>query len=221
MSVETNTIRLLGGVQLVVFIASMVSERLLASAVGSGTIAEILARISENLTRLRISNLVALVNSAAIVVLGAFFYVVLGKENQTVALVALGLFLAEAITLAVSKIGTFALIPLSREYVQAGAPDPSYLHTLGEFLYRGVDRMGYDLHMLFFCLGGILWYSLLHASGVVPRAISLWGLVAVCLITMPVLLALYDRDLDFAMILGLPYAPFELVLGLWLLVKGG
>ena len=32
---------------------------------------------------------------------------------------------AEAITLAVSKIGAYALIPLSQAFVEAGAPEPS------------------------------------------------------------------------------------------------
>jgi hypothetical protein len=74
--------------------------------------------------------------------------------------------------------------------------------------------------MLFFCLGGMLWYYLLCVSGAVPRALSVWGLVAVGLLSVPVALGLYDRDDTAAMILGLPYAPFEVVLGLWLMVRG-
>jgi hypothetical protein len=134
--------------------------------------------------------------------------------------VALACFVAEAITLAVSKIGAYALIPVSQELVEAGAPEPSYLQTLGEFLYHGVDRLGYQIHMLFFCLGGILWYYMLYSSRVIPRALSIWGLAAVCLLSIPVLLMLYDRSLTQAMILGLPYAPYELVLGIWLMVRG-
>jgi hypothetical protein len=161
------------------------------------------------------------VNSLAIVALGALFYVVLNKQNKIIALVALGCFLAEAITLAVSKLGTLALIPLSQDFVAAGAPEQSHFQTLGGFLYHGVDRRGYDIHMLFFCLGAILWYYLLHRSGQVPPALSLWGLAAVSLLTIPVLLTLYERDLFPAlMILGLPYAPYEFVLGVWLMAKG-
>ena len=74
--------------------------------------------------------------------------------------------------------------------------------------------------MLFFCLGGILWYYMLYSSRVIPRALSIWGLAAICLVSIPVVLMLYDRDLTQAMILGLPYAPYELVLGIWLMVKG-
>jgi hypothetical protein len=220
MDPDANTIRLLGAAQLVVFAASMISERLLASVLGSGGASDMLVGIPKNLTRMRISNLVALVNSVAIAVLAALFYVVLNDQNKIIALVALGCFLAEAITLAVSKIGAYALIPLSQEFVEAGAPESSHFQTLGRFLYHGVDRQGYDIHMLFFCLGGMLWYYLLYVSGAVPRALSSWGLAAVSLLSVPVVLVLYRRDVTAAMILGLPYAPFELVLGLWLVVRG-
>ena len=134
---------------------------------------------------------------------------------------ALGFFLAEAITLAVSKIGAYALIPLSQEFVEAGTPQTSYYHILADFLYYGVDRRGYDIHMLFFCLGGILWYYLFYISNYIPRALALWGLIAICLLTIPVLFELYDRNfLPAAGLLALLYVPFELVLGLWLLIRG-
>jgi hypothetical protein len=220
MNTEMSTVRLLGAAQLIVFVASMVSERLLASVVGTGPIASILVNVSKNLTRMRISNLVALLNSVAIIFLAVMFYVVFNNQYRIIALVALGCFVAEAITLAVSKIGAYALIPLSQEFVEAGAPEPSYLQTLGHFLYYGLDRLGYEIHMLFFCLGGILWYYLLYSSGLVPRGLAIWGLVAVCLLSIPVLLVLYSRGSTRLLVLGLPYAPFELVLGVWLIVKG-
>ena len=220
MNIESNTIRLLGVAQLVVFAASFISERLLSSTLGSGGIVDILVNISKNLNRIRTSNLVALLNSLSIVVLGVLFYLALNKQNKTIALVALGFFLAEAITLAVSKIGTYALIPLSQEFAEAGAPQQSYYQTLGNFLYFGVDRRGYDLHMLFFCLGAILWYYLLYRSRYIPLALSGWGLVAISLVLIPVVLVLYNRNFTQLMILALPYAPFELVLGIWLIVKG-
>ena len=220
MHTDVATARLLGVAQLFVFVASIVSERLLVSAVGTGSMSETLVSVSKHLLRVRISNLVALLNSLGIVVLGVLFYVAFSDQYRVVALVALGCFLAEAITLAVSKIGTYALIPLSQEFVAAGAPEASHFQTLGNLLYHGFDRTGYDIHMLFFCLGAILWYSLLVSSRCIPLALSVWGLAAVCLIAIPVLLVLYNRDLTHLMVLGLPYAPFEFVLSIWLIAKG-
>jgi hypothetical protein len=220
MNIEMNTVRLLGVAQLFVFAASLLSERLLISVIETGGISDKLVNISNNITRMRISNLVALFNSLGIIVLGVLFYIVFNKEYKTIALMALGFFIAEGITLAVSKLGTYALIPLSQEFVEAGAPESPYFQNLGDFLYHGVDRRGYDIHMLFFCFGAILWYYLLYVSGYIPTALSLWGLIAVCLLTIPVLLQLYDSNLTQLMVLGLLYLPFEIVLGIWLIVKG-
>ena len=221
MSIDMNTVRLLGIAQLIVFVSALLSDRLLASVVGSGSISNILVNISKNIPRMRIANLFALVDSVAVIVLAVLFYIVFNRQYEIMALVALGFFLAEAITLAISKVGGFALIPLSQEFVEAGAPESSYFQTLGDFLYYGVDRQGYQIHNLFFCLGGILWYSLFLKSGYIPQALSLWGLVAISLLLIPVLMQLYARNSTHpVMAVGILYLPFELVLGLWLIVKG-
>ena len=221
MDIDINTVRLLGAAQLFIFVVSMLHELLLKSVVGSGSISDILVNISKNVTRMRISNLFALADSLGIVVLAVLFYIVFNRQYEIIALVALGFFLVEAITLAVSKIGGYALIPLSQEFVEAGAPQPSYFQTLGDFFYYGVDRQGWYITNLFFCLGGILWYYLFLESGYIPQALSIWGLAAVSLLLVPVLLQLNDRKSTHpVMAVGLLYVPFELVLGLWLIVKG-
>jgi len=226
MNSDKNTVRLLGAAFLFVFVASILSDILLSSAVGSGSISDNLVNIAGNLTLMRISILIVLVYSAGIIVLAALLYLVLHKQNKIIALVALGWWLAEAITLAVSKIGAFALIPLSLEFVEAGTPEPSYYQTLGDFFYYGVDRQGYDIHMLFFVLGGILWYYLFYRSRYIPRVLSIWGLAAVCVLSITVLLVLYDRDLNSVIrafplvIILIPYMLFEALIGPWLMVKG-
>jgi hypothetical protein len=224
MDTEKSTVRLLGAAFLIVFVASVLSDVLLSSATGSGTMSDILASIAGNLALVRISNLVALaIQSTGIVVLAALLYVVLSRQNQIVALVALGWWLVEAVALAVSKIGAYALIPLSLEFVEARAPEAAHFQTLGNLLYYGVDRQGYAIHSLFFCLGGVLWYYLFYKSRYVPRALSVWGLATVSLVLVKTLLALYDPDLARVIpdvIVGAPYILFEALIGPWLMIKG-
>ena len=204
-----NTVRLLGAAQLIVIVGALITDRLLASAVGSGSISDILVNISKNLDRMRTSNLAALGQILAIIVMGVLYYVVFYKEYKIIALVALGCFLVAAIISTVGKIGANALIPLSQEFIEAGTPEPSYFQTLGDFMYNGVDRRGYDIQMLFTGLGFLLVNYLFYISGYIPRAISIWGLVAICLLLIPTVLQLYDREfLPGAMILAIPYAPF-------------
>jgi hypothetical protein len=141
--------------------------------------------------------------------MGVLYYVVFYQEYKIIALVALGCFLAAAITFTVGKIGANALIPLSQEFVEAGAPDPSYFQTQGNILYYGVDRRGTELYALFIALGYLLTTYLLYISRSIPRAISIFGLVALCLFLIYQVLQLYDREfLPGAKYLALPYVPY-------------
>jgi hypothetical protein len=220
MDSDKKTSRLLGAAFLLVFVASLLSGTLLDSATGSGSMSDKLVSISNNLTLMRASILVELITSLGIVVLASLLYIVLHKQHKIIAFVALGWWLAEAIILAVSKIGAFALIPLSQEFVKAEASDSAYLQTLGDFYYNGFDRQGWSLHMLFFCLGGILWYSLFFKSAYIPRLFAGWGVVSVSLVTINVLGALWDRDFGLLMPMLLPYVVFEFLIGPWLMIRG-
>ena len=204
-----NTVRLLGASQVMVFVSIMIMGGFLASAVGSGSISDILVNISKNPTRLRIANLIALVESLAVIAMGVLYYVVFHKEYKIIALLALGCFLVAAITFTVSKIGTNALIPISQQFVEAGAPEASYFQTLGDFLYNSVDKRGYELYSLFTSFGFLLTSYLLFITRSVPRVISIWGLAALSLSLIPAVLTLYDREfLPGARYLGIPYVPY-------------
>ena len=217
MNSSNHIPRLLGVAFFSVAVLSIAQMYLSLFTLLSGSISDSFVNISNNLTQMRISILLALFTSVGIIVLAVLLFVVLHKQNKTIALVALGLYLAEAILLAVSKIGIFALIPLSLEYVKAGTPDSSYFQILGT-LFFGVDRWGDNIHMLFFCLGGILWYSLFYKSKYLPRVLSVWGLLAVSLALIGTLLVIFD--FEPSIILVIPNGLFELAIGLWLMFKG-
>jgi hypothetical protein len=220
MNTDKRTARLLGAAQLLVAIASAVSgSPLLGARIWSGSVADNLASIPENLTVMRINLVGEQVTSIAIILLGAVFYFVFYKQYKVIALVALGLYWAEAITLSVSRMPAFSLLSLSQEFANAGAPDSAYFETLGNVFYRSA-QFGYTIHMVFFCLGAILWYYLFYRSRSIPRVLSIWGLVATCLLSINVLLVLFDPDIGNIWVLLAPYVPYELVLGVWLIVKG-
>ena len=209
MTTDMNTVRLLGAAQLIVIVGALITDRLLASAVGSGSTSDILLNISKNLNRMRISNLASLGQTLVIISLGVLYYVVFYKEYQIISLMALGCFLIAAISLVVSKIGVNALIPLSQEFIEAGAPESSHFQTQGDFLYNGVDRRGLALNAMFIYLGFFLANYLLFISRSIPRAISIFGVAAICLILIYQVLQLYDREfLPGAFILALPYVPY-------------
>jgi hypothetical protein len=167
---------------------------------------------------MRLSILGELVTSSGIVVLAGLLYIVLQKEHKIIALVALGWWLAEAIFLAISQIGALALLPVSLGFVQAGTPAHSFYQTLGAFLYNDVNSLGITIHMWFYCIGGLLWYSLFYTSKSIPRVISLWGLLAVSVAFVGIVLQLLGYEVSIFVFL--PILPFEVTIGVWLMLRG-
>jgi hypothetical protein len=215
---EKNAPRLLGAAFLFVAFVSLISGLLLMSVVGSGRLSDILVNVSHQLPLMRLSSLGELVTSSGIVILAGLLYIVLRKQNKIIALVALGWWLAEAIFLALSQLGVLALLPVSLDFVQAGAPVHSSYQTLGAFLYDGVNNQGITIHMWFYCLGGLLWYSLFYTSKSIPRLISLWGLLAVSVAFVGIMLQLLGYDVSIFVFL--PILPFEVTIGVWLMLRG-
>ncbi len=69
-----------------------------------------------------------------------------------------------------------------------------------------------------FALGAMLFYYLFFKSGYIPRVLALWGLIAASLALIGTPFVLFGYDVP--MIVFLPNLPFELTIGVWLMVKG-
>jgi hypothetical protein len=122
----------------------------------------------------------------------------------------------EAVLLAVSRLITFSLLRISQESVTAG--HPAYLQSLGNLAFDTMHFGFGALAMLAFCLGAIPFYYLLYTSGVIPRVLSLWGLITVFPMLIGTVSQIFGYTIPF--IFYLPYIPFEFVVGVWILVKG-
>ncbi len=217
MNTNNKTSRVLGVAFLLQFVTSFSSGIFIQPMwLVPGSIHETMLKIADNPGLMKTNILVDMLTALGVVFLGAVLFETLRKQNEKIALVALGFYILEAGLLATSKIATFSLLRISQEYVSAGQPE--YLQTLGNLALESMDFVGFTLHMLAFCLGGILFYYLLYKSGVVPRVLSLWGLITVIPLLVATLAVIYNYEVPF--VISLPYIPFEFVIGVWILVKG-
>jgi hypothetical protein len=213
---DKNTPRLIGMAFLLQAVASaVVGLVLLDPLLEPGSIVDTMANFASNVLRVRASIVGEMVTVIALVILSALLYVTLRKQNRNIALVALGLRLTEVALLAVSRISTFALLRTSQASVLEG--HPAYLQTLGTLFYE-TQGFTYSLNMVFFTLGGTLFYYLIHRSRSVPRVLSLFGLIAAPLAFVGTLIELLGYPVP--LFVFLPNLPFELAIGLWLVIKG-
>lgn len=216
------TPRLLGIVFVIQAVASLVSGLMSRALIESDNISNTMINISNAPGKMLGSIVGELITAIAIILLAVVLYTTLKKQNKIIARWALGLRITEVAVLAVSRIFAFSLLYTSQLFVKAGAPDSSYFHTLGSLFYESASY-GYEINMLFFILGGLLFYYLLLKSKYVPIVFPIWGITATSLAFIGTLLGLFGIIGAFsvtAMALALPNLPFELAIGVWLMIKG-
>ena len=186
------------------------------SAIGSGSIEEIMNRAAAHSWQVQTYILIDLFTALGIIFLGTALYTSLKKTNMVVAGTALGFYFLEAVLLAVSKAGTFSLLKISQQAASAGSTAGSA--QLAALSLEAMNYLGETLHVLVFCLGAILFYALFFKSRIVPRWLSLWGLITLIPLLVGTVLAVFGIEIPFGFYV--PYVPFEFVIGVWLLAFG-
>ena len=77
--------------------------------------------------------------------------------------------------------------------------------------------------LLTWCISALMYYSIFYQFRLVPRWLSVWGLVGITLTIISALLVMFHLIPPagtIQVILNLPIAPQEMVLAIWLIVKG-
>ncbi|NNC39591.1 MAG: DUF4386 domain-containing protein [Acidimicrobiia bacterium] len=141
--------------------------------------------------------------------------------KQGLAIWYVGTRATEGATFVIAVLSTLAFMPLSREFVAAGAPAASHFQTSAAVLGSTVD-VAYALGQTVFAVGAAMLYYLLWKSRIIPPWLSLWGLVASPLFVVASLSLLWSGDPNSTLSTAL-YAPMavqEMVMAVWLIAKG-
>jgi hypothetical protein len=176
-----------------------------------------LINVAANRNRVIIGALSFLILAVALAGIAIVMYPILKKHNEALALGYVTTRIVEAVLFIIVIISILTLWTLSQIFVKAGAPDASYFQTLGDFLLA-VRYWAYNvLWPIILGLGALMFYSLLYQSELIPRWLSIWGLIGAPL--FPVAwLSLFGPTISGYFVL--PLVLNEMVLAVWLIVKG-
>lgn len=147
-------------------------------------------------------------------------YPVLKQQNAGLALGSVIFRTIEAAFYLVGKVSLLSLLTLSQQFTTAGDADRTSLQAVSNLLVSVYDHAGL-LAVFAFCLGAFMYYYLFFQSQLIPRWLSGFGIVAIILISTACVLALFSGNLITSYIpLVAPIAVQEMVLAVWLIVKG-
>ena len=215
-----NTARVVGVLFITATVAAIISGALLLPILEAP---DYLTKVFANENQVMLGALLYFIMAAAGAGIAIPMYPILKKYNEGMALGAVGFRIIEGAIFMVGVICVLSLVKLSQEFVQAGAPDASYFQTLGELLISGYTIAQAVVPGVFaFSLGALMYYYIFYQSKLVPRWLSVWGLIGV---TLGIANGLFDMfggipNETISMLLDLPIFVNEMVLAVWLIVNG-
>lgn len=168
-----------------------------------------------------IGALLILTMGIALAMMSVCLYPVLRKHNPAVAtgyVVFRGAL--ETATYMITAFCWLISVALGRAAGQVGA-DAAVLSAVSKALTD--PRAGSAITMLFFIIGAVMLYSVLYRARLVPRWISVWGLVSAVsyfLSGMLVLFGAIGSGSDAECLMTMPMLLQEMVLAVWLIAKG-
>lgn len=155
--------------------------------------------------------------SASVVAIPIVIFPVLKRHNEHLALGYVGARIFEGFfDVVVYGIAPLLLLTLSIEFVEAGTPVDSYFQTSGALLLALRDWASI-LENFPYGLGALILNFVLYRSELVPRWLSVWGLIGAILLIVMGLLRVFNYPVIF---LAVPIILNELALAILLIVKG-
>jgi len=122
----------------------------------------------------------------------------------------------ETVTYIGIAISWLLLLSLSQEYVTVGVAEGANLESMGALLVNLGNWFG-RITPIVFSIGALMIYSLFYLSKLIPKWLSIWGLIGAMLYLANPILYMFSFDVG---ILFIPLALQEMFMAIWLIVKG-
>lgn len=177
-----------------------------------------LGAVAEGGKKFRVSIVVDLISHVSIIALAGLLYLAFSPYNKSLALVGTLWRVAEGTIIAFNEINNIMLLAVAQKFISATNAETGVLETIGRTLIQ-TEGWGLKIGLAFLAFGHLLYAILFVTSGAVPSALGWFGVVASILAAGGILLNLINPNTSMVSFLAL--IPYEVVLGFWLLFRGG
>ena len=182
-----------------------------------------LARLAANDGRVVLGALIEFVWAATAAGIAIALYPVVRRHNRALALGSVAGRVVEGAFVLIGALSLLTLLGVSQEAVAGASADASSYQAVATSLLAARDWTFGFVAMLPFLVGALMYYYLLFMARLVPRWLSGWGLVAVGLALVATVYSGFTQEFGFSSVntvLNVPIGVQEMVLAVWLIVKG-
>ncbi len=174
---------------------------------------------SANRAQVVLGALLELANGIAYVGIAVLVFPILRPRFESLALWYFGFRIIEFVMQTLSDLSATALVSLSGALAETGGASLSSFQASGALLLAGRE-WAFQMVTIALVLGALSFYYMLYQSRLIPRFISVWGLVAAIAVLATALIDMFGVSPGILEYLGVLMLLNELFLGVWLIVRG-
>ena len=209
-----NTARMVGALFLIAMVSSLTGAFLIEAVIAAP---DYLSEISGKSSQLYAGVYLEIINGLSVVGIAALMYRIIRQYRESFAAAYLGIRILESMVCIAAGICPLLLLTLGQEYAGAGGSETAGFQLTGTLIYAARGYLASLLVPVTFGISALLFYLFLYRTILLPRFISVWGLIAVGLMLTFNLLRL---DQSIGLIFIAPIILNEVFMGIWLIVKG-
>lgn len=148
---------------------------------------------------------------------GILMFPILKQRGERIAVGYLSYRLIDGAFVGLWSLFLLLQIPLSREYIKAGATDTTYLQALSAISVQA-SLYSYQIAMVFVGLAGLTLCYALYKAKLVPGWLAVWGLVGYVIHFAGAGMEIMGFNVGLVPVI--PGGLWELFIGVWLIAKG-
>jgi Domain of unknown function (DUF4386) len=205
--------RISGVLFLFVFISGVVIFQVLQGPVLFSD--DFLTSTSNHSNKIIGSVLLSILSGLASISIATLLLPIFKRHSIYVAFLYLVFCILNFIALMLDNVSVVTMLELSNDFVANG--DSSAISVIGNLVYEKHHWTHY-MYLLMSCFPVFVLYYGFYVSKIVPRIISIFGIFAVMLMFVQVLFSIFGKGISMNMML--PMGLIQLVLPIWLIIKG-
>ncbi len=180
---------------------------------------ELFGLIASDSSRLIVGAFLTLMMGISLAAMTLFLYPIFRKDSEGL---GMGLVLfrgaLEGTGYFVTALGILILAALGAETIATGA-DPVSMQPITTVVYQFLN-LKTPISTIFFIIGATCLYVSFYRTQLIPRWLTIWGLIGVVPYLANALLHFFHVESGAGTYLEIPLGIQELVMGLWLIIKG-
>jgi len=213
MNSNQKTGRFIGVLLLFVFISGIIIFQFLQGSVLF--LDNFLITTSENSNQIISSVVLGIFSGITSIVIATILLPIFKRYSISLAYLYLAFCILNFLAIMIDNVSVISMLELSKEYLKNGS-DNSF--KILETLVSEKHWWTHYFYLLISCFPVFVLYYTLCLSKLVPRIISIFGIIAVVLMFIEELFSIFGNSISMNMLL--PIGLIQLILPLWLIFKG-